>query len=96
MIDEVARAKAMKMLANGHTYLIIERATGINYTTIRSWSKKMELGIKSLSETRATWRHDTGQLYEIACTGDGWDTEMALDLLRYKFTDFPKYFENRK
>jgi len=92
VIDEVARAKAMKMLANGHTYASISRVTGIKNVTVRSWAVKIDLGIKSLSETRATWRHDTGQLHDIAEVGDGWDTAMGLDLLRYKFTDFPKYF----
>lgn len=92
MITDEARAKAMQLLASGHTYISIERATGINSTTVRSWAIKLDLGIKSLSETRSTHRHESGQLYEIAEIGHGWDTAMALDLLRYKFTDFPKYF----
>ena len=91
MIDEEAKAKAMTMLASGHTYISIERATGINFTTVRSWAIKRDLGIKSLSETRVSCRHDSGQLHEIAERGDGWDTAMGADLLRYKFTDFPKY-----
>ena len=92
MIDEKAKAKAMKMIALGHTYASISRVTGINCVTVRSWAVKIDLGIKSLSETRATWRLDSGQLQDIAEVGDGWDTAMGLDLLRYKFTDFPKYF----
>ena len=92
MIDEEAKAKAMTMLASGHTYANISRVTGINCVTVRSWAVKIDLGIKSLSETRATWRLDSGQLQDISEVGDGWDTAMGLDLLRYKFTDFPKYF----
>lgn len=92
MINESARSKAMTMLANGFDYVVIERATGINYTTIRSWADNNARGIKSLSETRKTFRHDSGQMIKIAPVCSGWDTAMGLDLLRYKFTDFPKYF----
>ena len=92
MIDEGARAKAMKMLANGHTYANIQRVTGIKDVTARSWDVKRQAGITSLTTLRITAKHDSGALYEIAEIGDGWDTAMGLDLLRYKFTDFPKYF----
>jgi len=92
VIDEVARAKAMKMLALGHHPARIERMTGIKRVTVVSWATKMQLGITSLTSLRQTAKHDSGALYEIAQVGDGWDTAMGLDLLRYKFTDFPKYF----
>ena len=86
----------MKMLANGHTYANIQRVTGIKNVTARSWDVKRLAGITSLTTLRETARHDTGAFYDIAEIGVGWDTAMGLDLLRYKFTDFPKYFEGRK
>jgi len=92
VIDEGARDKAMKMIALGHHPAIIERVTGIKRVTVVSWSTKVQLGITTLTTLRKTAKHDSGALYEIAQVGDGWDTAMGLDLLRYKFTDFPKYF----
>jgi hypothetical protein len=35
-------------------------------------------------------------MYELAEINQGWDTAMALDLLRYKFTAFPRYFEKQQ
>ena len=82
----------MKMLALGHKPAAIERMTGIRRVTVRSWSMKLNMGITSLTSLRETARHDSGQMTDIAEIGDGWDTAMALDLLRYRFEDFHKYF----
>jgi hypothetical protein len=92
LIDEQAKAKAMKMLALGHRPVAIERATGIKQVTVRSWSMKLTMGITSLTSLRETVRYDSGQMREMAEIGDGWDTAMGLDLLRYRFEDFHKYF----
>ena len=96
MISESARSEAMLMLLNGQPYVEIERVTGIKNVTIRSWNMKRLKGITSLTEIRQSCRHDSGAMYELAEINQGWDTAMALDLLRYKFTDFPRYFEKQQ
>lgn len=96
MIKESARAKAMQMLTDGVSYVEIERATGIKNVTSRSWNMKRLKGIKSLTSLRVSARHDSGALYEISGIEGGWAVGMALDLLRYKFTDFPNYFESKE
>lgn len=96
MIKESTKAKAIKMLIAGRSYVDIEKATGVKNVTCRSWNMKRLKGITSLTEIRQSCRHDSGAMYEMAEIGHGWDTALALDLLRYKFTDFPRYFEKKE
>jgi|TARA_R110000744_G_scaffold84530_1_gene165370 hypothetical protein len=93
VITNAARAKAMTMLINGHAYVEIERVTGVKNVTARSWNMKRLKGITSLTEVRKSRRHDSGALHDMAEIGHGWDTAMALDLLRYEFKHFHCYFE---
>tara|TARA_B100000795_G_scaffold218522_1_gene172642 strand:- start:525 stop:815 length:291 start_codon:yes stop_codon:yes gene_type:complete len=96
LIEKSAKAKAIKMLLAGRSYADIEKATGVKNVTARSWNMKRLKGITSLSEIRQSCRYDSGAMYELAEINQGWDTAMALDLLRYKFTDFPRYFEKQQ
>ncbi len=97
MINKVKKhAEVIKLLKAGLTVAEITKKTGIKSATIRSWQSKYLKGFSSQGDLRYTAKYDSGTLQDSGSMHTGWDVGLALDLLRLKWTEFPRYFRERK
>lgn len=96
MINAAEKAKAIELLKQGLMPTAISRKTGINRGTIQLWQRMLLSGQTSETEFRTSARFDSGALSENSHANSGWDVSLSLDLLRLKWSEFPRYLYERQ